>query len=79
MNVDSIISNIKNLTLEDLDLLRISATHECERRERLSQIPSRISDLAKAYLDGGGDENDLTMAVKHPDGEVSGDLGSEEM
>ena len=46
-----------------LDQLRIQVLTEQERRQRVAQIPQQVADLARQFVDGGGDKQALTEAV----------------
>lgn len=46
-----------------LDQIRIQILREQERRQRVTQIPQQVADLAKQFVDGGGDRDDLVKAV----------------
>ena len=51
--------NLKDLSDNDLDALRVDVLVEQERRENLAQIPSQIVELREKYVSGGGDPDDL--------------------
>lgn len=53
---------LKNLTDEELDQLRTDVAIEQERRQALATIPTQISDLAKKFVDGGGDIGDIVLS-----------------
>ena len=55
--------DLKALTDEDLDGLRVGVAVEQERRANLAAIPEQIEQLAKVYREGGGDEQALTAAL----------------
>lgn len=55
--------NLKTLTDEDLDALRIDVLTERERRAALADIPTQITELAAAFTNGGGDPADLHAAL----------------
>lgn len=58
------------LTDEQLDAERIKILTEQERRANLAQIPAQVTELAKTYRAGGGDEDALIQAISHtPDPE----------
>lgn len=51
--------NLKGLTEEELEQLRIDVLAERERRSNLAQIPGQIVELREKYVAGGGDPGDL--------------------
>lgn len=53
--------NLENLTDEELDTLRTDVAVEQERRQALATIPDQITELARKYVDGGGDPVNLTL------------------
>ena len=55
--------NLKELTDEALDALRIDVLTERERRAALAEIPAQITELAAAFTNGGGDPADLHAAL----------------
>lgn len=55
--------NLRELTDDDLDALRIDVLTERERRAALAEIPAQITDLAAAFTNGGGDPADLHAAL----------------
>ena len=55
--------DLKALTDEALDELRVQVKTEQERRGNLAEIPNTIEKLAKVFRDGGGDEQALTDAL----------------
>lgn len=55
--------DLRALTDEELDDLRIDVLTEQERRANLAAIPGQIEALAKVYRDGGGDEAALQDAL----------------
>lgn len=55
--------DLTTLTDEQLDAHRVAVLTEQERRANLAAIPNQIRDLARAYRDGGGDTNALTLEV----------------
>lgn len=55
--------DLKALSTEELDALRIDVLTEQERRANLAAIPEQIEQLAKVYRDGGGDEDALIGAL----------------
>ena len=62
--------DLTTLTDEQLDDHRRAVLTEQERRANLAQIPEQIASLAKAYRDGGGDEQALADALTpegHPE------------
>lgn len=48
---------------EQLDQLRVDVLTEQERRSNLAQIPAQVTELAKTYRAGGGDEDALIQAI----------------
>lgn len=50
---------------EQLDALRVDVLTEQERRANLAQIPAQVTELAKTYRAGGGDEDALIQAISH--------------
>lgn len=59
-----------NFDDEQLDQLRVDVLTEQERRSNLEQIPAQVTELAKIYRAGGGDEDSLIQAISHtPDPE----------
>ena len=52
---------LTTLTDEELDTLRTDVAIEQERRQALATIPDQISELARKYVDGGGDPGNLTL------------------
>lgn len=55
--------DLRALTEEELDALRVDVLTEQERRTNLAQIPDEIAAMAKVYRDGGGDESKLQDAL----------------
>ncbi|MGO1647432.1 MAG: hypothetical protein ACTHYT_09960 [Agrococcus casei] len=55
--------NLKEITDEALDALRIDVLTERERRAALAEIPAQITGLAAAFTNGGGDPADLHAAL----------------
>lgn len=55
--------NLKELTDEQIDTLRIDVINEQERRQNLEAIPATIRDLASTYEAGGGKLADLHTAI----------------
>lgn len=55
--------NLKELTDEALDALRIDVLTERERRAALAEIPAQVTQLAAAFTSGGGDPVDLHAAL----------------
>lgn len=56
--------NLKELTGDELNQLRVQILTEIERRENLAAIPSQIAGLVNTYLNGGGDRADLDDALE---------------
>lgn len=50
-----------------LDQLRVDVLTEQERRANLEQIPAQVTELAKTYRAGGGDEDALIQAINGVD------------
>ena len=63
MDINHVISELKTLSDEEARRLKSAVLDDCERRDLLDQIPSQISDLAKAYLSGGGTGGVLEKAI----------------
>lgn len=62
--------DLKPLTDDQLDQLRVDVLTEQERRANLAQIPAQVTELARTYRAGGGDEDALIQAISHtPDPE----------
>lgn len=55
--------DIRELTGEELEDLRISIGVEIERRQSLETIPVQIAGLTATYLAAGGDPDELTAKV----------------
>ena len=55
--------DLRDLTDEDLDQLRVNVLTEQERRANLAAIPDQIAELARKFRHGGGDEQALTDAL----------------
>ncbi|WP_067428584.1 hypothetical protein [Nocardioides jensenii] len=55
--------DLQALTDEDLEQHRLDVLNELERRSRLAQIPSTITQLATQFVESGGDRADLTAAI----------------
>lgn len=55
--------DLKALTADELDALRIDVAIEQERRANLAAIPEQIKELAEKFRDGGGDEDALIGAL----------------
>lgn len=53
--------NLQDLTDEELDQHRQAVLAEQERRQALATIPEQIAELAKKYVDGGGDPGNLSL------------------
>lgn len=56
-------SDLKTLTLEDLEAHHVEVLAEIERRRRLASIPDQIRELSTAYRADGGDNDELLDAV----------------
>ena len=52
---------------DQLDQLRVDVLTEQERRSHLAPIPAQVTELAKTYRAGGGDENALMDAISAPE------------
>lgn len=68
MDINHVISELKTLSDEEIRHLKLAVLDDCERRDLLDQIPSQISDLAKAYLSGGGTGGVLEKAIAPEEG-----------
>ena len=55
--------DLRALTDDELDDLRIDVAVEQERRANLAAIPEQIKELAEKFRDGGGDEGTLIGAL----------------
>lgn len=53
--------NLREMSDEDLDTLRVAVLNEQERRIQLETIPGQITALVKQYAAGGGDPSTLTL------------------
>lgn len=53
----------ENYDDDKLEAARLAVLTEQERRQRLAQIPDQVEQLARTYLESGGDPADLTAAV----------------
>lgn len=51
--------DLKTLTDEELDQLRVDVATEQERRQALATIPDQIVELREKFLAGGGKPEDL--------------------
>lgn len=51
--------DLKTLTDEQLDQHRQEVLVEQERRQALATIPDQIAELARKYVDGGGNPENL--------------------
>lgn len=58
--------DLKNLTSEELDQLRIDILNEQERRQRLLDIPAQVKQLVGAYETSGGDRAQLVSEIVTP-------------
>ena len=56
-------SELKTLSDDDLDALRIQVLNEQERRQRLSAIPTQVTQLAGQFVADGGDKTILVDAL----------------
>ena len=56
-------SELKTLSDDDLDALRIQVLNEQERRQRLSAIPTQVTQLAGQFVADGGDKTTLVDAL----------------
>lgn len=52
------------LTDEELNQYRIDVATEQERRARLAQAPTQIADMARRYVEDGGDIAVVQAAVE---------------
>ncbi|WP_164745271.1 hypothetical protein [Georgenia faecalis] len=55
--------DLTELTNDDLDALRRDVLTEQERRAALATIPAQVAELARVYVDGGGNLETLTAAL----------------
>lgn len=55
--------NLSELTIEELEQLRLSVLAELERRASLETIPEQINQLTKAYVEAGGDLKDISGSL----------------
>lgn len=55
--------DLRTLTADELDRLRVDVATEQERRANLASIPHQIEELAKKFRDGGGGEDALLDAL----------------
>ena len=55
--------DLKALSDDDLDALRIQVLNEQERRQRLSAIPTQVTQLAGQFVADGGDKTTLVDAL----------------
>lgn len=53
--------DIRSLSDDELDQLRLEVLTEQERRANLATIPGQITALVKQYAAGGGDPSTLTL------------------
>ena len=56
-------TELKTLSDDDLDALRIQVLNEQERRQRLSAIPTQVTQLAGQFVADGGDKTTLIDAL----------------
>lgn len=56
-------TELKALSDDDLDALRIQVLNEQERRQRLSAIPTQVTQLAGQFVADGGDKTILIDAL----------------
>lgn len=56
-------TDLQNLTTEQLAQHRVDVLTECERRRNLAAIPEQVRDLAVSYKEGGGDPAVLEHAI----------------
>lgn len=55
--------DLRTLTDDELDALRVDVLTEQERRDNLARIPEDIAVMAAKYREGGGEESALTDAI----------------
>lgn len=55
--------DIRELTDEELEQLRLELGVEIERRQSLVTIPVQIASLTDTYIAAGGDPDELTTKV----------------
>ena len=65
--------DLKALSTEELDALRIDVLTEQERRANLAAIPEQIKELAEKFRDGGGDEDAIRDALTPEEQEALAD------
>lgn len=56
--------DLKPLTNDELEQLRIDVLTEQERRANLAAIPQQVAALAQTYAAGGGDRALLAAAIE---------------
>lgn len=54
---------LADLTDEQLEQHRLDVLTEIEKRQRRTQIPEQVSQLAATYVADGGDPADLVAAI----------------
>lgn len=54
--------DLKEITDERLDELRIELQNEQERRANVAMIPGQIQSLQQKFIEGGGDISELPNA-----------------
>ena len=55
--------DLKTLTDDELEQHRVDVLTEQERRQRLANAPTQISQIAAAFITDGGDLTTLTDAL----------------
>lgn len=55
--------DLANLDDDQLERHRVDVLNEQERRQRLADTPTLVADLARRYVDDGGNPADLQAAL----------------
>jgi len=55
--------DLTTLTDTELDQLRVDVAAERERRDRLTQAPAQVAEIARRYTEDGGDPTVLRDAI----------------
>lgn len=56
--------DIRTLTDDELDQMRVDVLQEQERRQRLAQLPAQAAELAAAFETAGGNRSELIAAIQ---------------
>lgn len=56
--------DLKSMSDEEFEALRLEVANDYERRENLKRIPEQISELTKVYVNGGGSIGDLMESIE---------------